>query len=157
MAIDLQKLTADQLRTLIVNCEKRGEVELAALAFKRLCAIQPAAATDEGLPADDPIRLAFWQAMYAAEEIRTRANGRTTRLSRTREKAKRDGIVATMEAMALKPAPSEGFAILTEGGHPEFTYEFIIAAHPDRFSAAAVTASRKRLHDKNIDLPEAAG
>ena len=145
MALDIAKLSADKLRTLIKNADAKGEKELSAKAFKQLCAIQPAAAVDDGLPADDPIRIAFWRAVHAAEEIRTQANGRTTRLARTREKAKRDGIIATMEAMALKSQPSEGFSILVDGGHPEFVFEHIIATHPERFSKPAIEAARLRL------------
>ena len=147
MAMDITKLDAQQLRTLIENADRRGERELSAQAFKQLCIVQPAAAVDDGLPADDPIRIAYWRALHAAEELRSRANGRTTRLSRTREKAKRDGIIATMEAMALKSSPSEGFTILVTGGHPEFTYEHIISAHSDRFRADVVAAARVRLAD----------
>ena len=150
MPVDLLKLTPEQLRTLIVNADRLGDRDLSARAFKQLCAVQPAAAVDDGLPADDAVRIAFWKALFAAEELRTAANGRTTRLSRTRDKARRDGIIATMQAMALKPQPSDGFRILLAGGHPEFTYEHIICEHPERFNAEVVKAARLRLVEFQI-------
>ncbi len=150
MAVDLLKLSPEQLRILIGNADRLGDRDLSARAFKQLCAAQPAAAVDDGLPAHDEVRIAFWKALFAAEELRTIANGRTTRLSRTREKAKKDGIIATMQAMALKPQPSEGFRILLEGGHPEFTYEHIICEHPQRFPAETVRAARLRLAEFDI-------
>lgn len=152
MALDLEKMTPQQLRTLIQNADQRGAAELSASAFKQLCKIQPGVETNDGLAADDPVRIEFWRAINAAEELRTRANGKTTRLSRTRQKAGREGIVATMEAMALKAAPSEGFRILIEGGHPEFVFEHIIARHPNRFSGSAVKAAHARLVDHGIRL-----
>ena len=152
MPVDVLKLTPEQLRILIKNADRLGDRDLSTRAFKQLCAVQPAAAVDDGLPTDDAVRIAFWQALFAAEELRTVANGKTTRLSRTRDKAKRDGIIATMQAMALKAQPSEGFRILLKGGHPEFTYEHIICEHADRFDAATVRAARLRLSEFNISL-----
>lgn len=152
--IDVTKLDAAQLRNLMDNAQRLGRQDVYNDAFRQLCAILPAGASD-GTMMDEVLVQKFWRAVHAAEELRSRETGRTARLSRTRQKVDRDGVIVTMEAMALKQTPSKGFEILTSGGMPELLFEYIILEHPDQFAAAAVEASRARLIKHEIPLPKA--
>lgn len=152
MALDVNTLDAGQLRNLMANAKRLGNDEMYAKAFARLCAILPGSASD-GSVMGDVISQKFWQAVHAAEQVKTEINGKTTRLTRTRQKVERDGIIVTMESLAMKPQPSDGFTVLVNHGLPHLVFEHIIAEHPDRFSPAAVDASRRRLTEHKIELP----
>ncbi|WP_143324130.1 hypothetical protein [Caulobacter sp. X] len=151
MPLDLEKLDAEKLRNLMANARRLGDETLYAQAFARLCAILPNGGSEDLL--DDVLVQKFWKAVHAAEQIKSEQNGKTTRLSRTRQKVAKDGVVATMESMALKPKPSDGFTILVDYSLPHLVFEYIIAEHPDRFSAEARSAAHKRLRDFGISLP----
>ena len=153
MPVNLATLDAAQLRTYMQNARRLKNDEAYNQAFAALCILSPGAIED-GSIMDDPIVQRFWQAVTAAEQIKTEANGRTTRLSRTRQKASKDGVIATMEAMACKPQPSEGFHILRDGGFPQFVFEYIIAEYPARFSPVATAAAKARLDEFDIALPD---
>ncbi len=152
MEIDYAKLSANELRGLMINARRLANDEVYAAAFNRLCEVAPDA--DHSI-ADmaDPLTSRFWQAVTAAEQVRTQANGKTTRLSRTRTKAKQKGIVATMADLALKPSPSEGFGYLVDAGLPHLVFEYVIAEMPNRFEPEVVSAALSRLDAFKIDRP----
>jgi hypothetical protein len=145
MAVDLNKLDAKQLRQVMVNARRLGNEEAYRKAFARLCAVLPGAEDTEG--SADPLVQRFWQAVHAAEQIRTEVNGRTTRLSRTRQKVARVGIIETMSSVVVKSEPSAGFFILKDGGLPEFLFESVIREFPDRFPSDVRGAAETRLKD----------
>ena len=152
MEIDYEKLSADELRGLMANARRLKSDDVYRGAFAQLCKLAPNA---DGQVDDlnDPLVQRFWQAVTAAEQIRTEANGKTNRLQRTRNKAAKEGVVATMEALALKPEPSDGFHYLVDEGLPHLVFEYVILETPSRFSEAAVEASRRRLNKHHIPLP----
>lgn len=114
------------------------------------CQVRIAELAGQGF--DDKLEREFWIAVAAAEEIATQRNGRTTRLSRTRQKAKRVGIVQCLLDWALDPSTTQGFAILVDGGHPELTGEAIVIRHASKFPPEAVRAARNKLANHGIDL-----
>ena len=152
MPLDVGKLNAEELRNLMANAKRLGDESMYASAFAQLCRVLPNGASD-GTLSDDVLVQKFWKAVHAAEQIKTDQNGKTTRLSRTRQKVAKDGIIVTMESLALKPKPSDGFAILLGHNLPELVFEHIIAEHPARFSETAVIAARQRLTAHGIPLP----
>jgi hypothetical protein len=146
------KRTTDpkQLRNLMDNAKRLGRQDVYAAALQRLCEVLPGSNQTD---APDPIMQRFWKAVHAAEELKTELNGRTTRLSRTRQKLARDGVITTMEDLALKPKPGERFMLLVGHGLSELVFEYIILDYPSAFSACAVDAARKRLLEYGVAPP----
>ena len=72
----------EKLRVIIENARRRGATELADSAFRRLVSI---------LPSEQPgtVEHDFWRTVHTFEHVLTEENGRTTRLSRTRQKVHR--------------------------------------------------------------------
>lgn len=69
----------EKLRTIIKNARQRAANELANAAFKKLVSILPSA--KQGTVEHD-----FWKTVHAFEQVLTEERGKTTRLSRTRQK-----------------------------------------------------------------------
>lgn len=136
---------AEQLRTVIKNARKRGQTTVADAAFRRLISILPS-------EAPGTLEYDFWQTVYAFEHELTEERGRTTRLSRTRQKVARVGEVETLRDWALSTQETDGFKMLLERGMPELTGEAIVLRHPDRFDQHIVAAARKRLVDAGVDV-----
>ena len=151
MALDVMRLDVQGLKNLMANAKRIGNHEVYNQAFDRLCTIKPEA-TMNGELSSDPIVLECWRAIHAAEQIKTEINKKTTLLNRTRQKISRDGIIETMQSLALKKNPSDGFSILVEAGMPHLVFEYIIVKHPERFSSEAVIASQRRLAQHGIEL-----
>ena len=142
MAVDLTRLNAEQLRTVMANARRLNNLEAYNQAFSQLCTMLPGA--EAGGDAD-PISEAFWKAVHAAEEVRPTTNGRTTRLTKLRQKAAKEGVVGIIESVVLKPAAGDGFDALRGAGMPEMLFESIVVDNPDQFSPEAVAASSMRL------------
>jgi len=100
---------------------------------------------------DDEIEREFWRAVTCAEEFKTAENGKTTRLSRTRQKYERDGALGCISHWALNAKTTDGFHILVNAGRPEFTAEAIVIRHSTKFSDDVVSAAKKKLSDHGID------
>lgn len=133
-----------KLKQLIANAKAKGEQEVEAAAFKRFIAIAPA-------EKPGTLEYDFWQTIHAFELVLTEERGKTTRLSRTRQKVARSGVVATLEAWA-QGKETEGFKMLMERGMPELAGEAIILRHPSYFSAETLAAAKKRLGEAGVDL-----
>jgi hypothetical protein len=101
----------------------------------------------------DPIVVEFWRAIAALEEVRRETHGKTVRASRTRTKVKKDGVMATIEALVLNKEPSDGFRWLVEAGLGDLTAEHIGARYPAHFSAEALATSKARLAEYGIPAP----
>ncbi len=146
MAVDPDTLDDPTLlRNLMKNAQAAGRLDLVLRCQIRLARLA-------GREYDDELESEFWQAVAVAEELASQRNGRTTRLSRTRQKVKRVGVVQCLIDWALDPSVTQGFTILVGGGHPELTGEAIVVRHADRFSADAVAAARAKLVDHGVDV-----
>ena len=86
-----------------------------------------------------------------AEELRTAENGRTTRLSRTRQKHKRDGAKKCIADLATSSGFTEGFRILTDGGHPELTFEAILLRHSEQFTPDETETVQEKLRAAGLN------
>jgi len=133
-----------ELRGIINNAADQGVEEVRLAAFKRLIEVVP-----EEKPGS--VEHDFWRSITAFEHLRTVANGKTTRLSRTRQKVKRVGILKVLEDFALG-RETEGYESLMELEMPELTGEAIILRHQAAFTAEAVAAARSRLSSAGVDL-----
>lgn len=85
------------------------------------------------------------QAVYAYERILTEKNGRTTRASRTWPLIERKGVIAAVESIVTRERSTMGFDALAANGLDEHAFEAVVLRHPQHFSEAAVSTSKRRL------------
>lgn len=130
------------LRNWIENAKKDAEIH--DTAFRRLISL---------VPSEKPGTLEhdFWQTVNAFELMLSQERGRTTRLSRTRQKVARVGVKQTLKDWAMSDKKTEGFKMLLERQMPEFTGEAIVLRHAKEFDDAAVSAAQTRLTDEGVD------
>jgi hypothetical protein len=128
---------ATKLRQLAVNAASKGVSEVERSARLRLYAI---------LPSEQPGTLEYdvWQSIYCLEDTLGLERGKTTRLSRTRQKIARDGEQKTVADLVLG-TPSDGFSMLIERRMPELTFEAVAIKHSDRFDEEVISAAKARL------------
>ena len=139
----------EQLRIVVENARKRGGTDLADAAFRRLVTV---------LPSEQPgtVEHDFWRTVYTFEHVLTEERGRSTRLTRTRQKVGRVGVHQTLIDWALGKNETEGFAMLLERGLPELAGEAIVLRHRDGFESEVVGAAQARLEAAGIDVEAAA-
>ena len=134
----MQSRDPGQLRQWIVNAQRLGSKEVEDAAFRRLIEVSPA---------DEPgtVEHDLWRTVAAFEHLLTQERKKTTRLSRTRQKLARVGVVQTLTDWASDTKQTDGFNMLIERGMPELTGEAIVLRHADRFPDTVTTAARERL------------
>ena len=135
----------DRLRTFIKNAKTRNENGIVDTAFRRLISLVPS--EESGTVEHD-----FWQTVNAFEFTFSEERGKTTRLSRTRQKVSRVGVIETLKDWALSDKKTDGFEMLLERGMPELTGEAIVLRHPDKFDQNVRDAARARLVDAGVDM-----
>ena len=135
----------EKLRTWIKNARIRNEAKIADAAFRRLISLVPSE-----LPGS--VEHDFWQTVHAFEYTLSEERGRTTRLSRTRQKVSRVGVVETLKGWALDDKQTQGFEMLLERGMPELTGEAIVLRHSDKFDVKVQAAARGRLVKAGVDV-----
>ncbi len=135
----------EKLRTLIENARTQKQADIADAAFRRLISL---------VPSEKPgtVEHDFWQTVHAFEFTLSEERGRTTRLSRTRQKVGRVGVIETLKDWALSDKKTDGFEMLLERGMPELTGEAIVLRHPDKFDVAVLNSARSRLVAAGVDL-----
>jgi hypothetical protein len=135
----------ERLRTWIDNALKQKHAQIADAAFRRLVSILPS--EEKGTVEYD-----FWQTIHAFELVLTQERRKTTRLSRTRQKVGRVGIVRTLKDWAQNTKSTDGFDMLLARGMPELTGEAIVLRHPEKFDETVRAAARQRLVASGIDV-----
>ncbi|MBU1174369.1 MAG: hypothetical protein KKH72_03120 [Alphaproteobacteria bacterium] len=139
MAVDPNALSdVKQLRQLMKNAHERDREDLVLACQLRIAKLK-------GLEFSDVLEREFWQAVACAEEFKTIENGKTTRLSRTRQKYERVGAKQCLADWANDPKLTDGFRILIRAGHPEYTGEAVVVRHADLFDSATVEAAKAKL------------
>ena len=90
--------------------------------------------------------------VQAFEYTLSEERGKNTRLSRTRQKVAKAGVVQTLSDWAAGSQETKGFRMLLERGMPEFTGEAITLRHPgtvrtacSRGGATEADGGRRRL------------
>ena len=134
----------EKLRRIVENARKREAVALADAALRKLVSV---------LPSERPgtVEFDFWRTIHCFEHVLTEERGRTTKLSRTRQKVRRVGVVQTLIDWALDTKQTDGFRMLLERNMPELTGEAIILRHPDKFEHLVVSAAHARLEAVGVD------
>ena len=133
-----------KLRTLRENAQRLGVPEVEEAAFRRLVEILP-----EEAPGS--IEHDFWKTIHAFEEILRDERGKTVRLSRTRQKIDRVGVMQTLIDFAVSKAPTDGFNMLIERGLPELTGEALVLKHANHFEPEVLDSARSRLEGAGVD------
>ena len=133
-----------KLRNWMANARRLGRDDVYQAAFRQLCRI-------EGRDIDDPLAADFAAVMRALEEALSEQNGKTTRLSRTRQKLARAGVRKTLADLALKPKPSEGFLKLMEFEMAEMSAEALILEYRQEFEPEVVAAAERRLAEYGVN------
>lgn len=134
----------EKLRNWMANARRLEREDVYQLAFRQLCRI-------EGKDIDDPLAAEFAKVMRALEEALTQKNGRTTRLSRTRQKLARAGVRKTLADLALRPTPSAGFLHLINFGMADMSAEKLIIKYAAEFEPEVIAAAQKRLDEYGIE------
>lgn len=145
IALVSQCQDSEQLRNIRKNALKRGADKLADVAFRRLVSLAPAEAPGS-------VEHDFWQTIHAFELILTEERGKATRLSRTRQKVARVGVVQTLRDWATSSKETDGFQMLLARGMPELTGEAIVMRHGQHFGGPVVSAARARLEKAGVSL-----
>jgi hypothetical protein len=135
---------ARKLKQMAENAKAHGAADVEQAALLRLYAVLPAA--EPGTLEHD-----VWQSVYALEGALKAERGKTTLLSRTRQKLKRDGEVVTVIDLVTGKA-SAGFQMLLDRHMPELTFEAVALRHPHRFTSELLAAAEKRLADAGVNL-----
>jgi hypothetical protein len=145
LAFIAQCVDADKLRSLIKNARDRSESAVVDAAFRKLISL---------VPSERPgtVEHDFWQTIYAFEHLLTQEREKTTRLSRTRQKVARVGVMQTLRDWALSDKETHGFRMLLNLEMPELTGEAIVLKHSESFEPEIVAAARQRLSDAGVDL-----
>lgn len=148
MAYDKAKLFAliascsdtGKLRNWIDNARRKGVKEVEDAAINRLIEVEALKNHDN----PDELELDFWKSIIALEFVLSQERGKTTRLSRTRQKIARVGIRKTLADLALSAEPSEGYFLLRDRGMLEMSAEAVVLRHPEQFDAETIAAAQKR-------------
>jgi hypothetical protein len=133
-----------RVRALLDNARRAGSATVERAAFDRLCALLPATAA--GSVAHD-----VWKSVHALEELLRQERGKTTRLSRTRQKIERDGEARTAADLTMKREASSGFRDLIARGLPHLTFEAVVLRHHRHFEPAVQDAAAARLTEAGLD------
>ena len=134
----------EKIRNLMANALRLGYDDLVLGCQIRIAELG-------GQQFDDALEKEFWTAVNIAEEFKTAENGKTTRLTRTRQKYNRDGAKKCVEDLAIKPAITEGFRILAKNGRVDLTFEAVLLRHAGQFDESAITIAKTKLRDNGVD------
>ena len=134
-----------ELESLIRNATKLGNAPVAEAAFRKRVSL---------VPAERPgsVEHDFWQMVQAFEFTLSEERGKNTRLSRTRLKVEKTGVVQTLRDWAVGSQEASGFRMLLERGMPEFTGEAITLRHRELFESPVLEAAQQRLTAAGVDV-----
>lgn len=132
-----------KLRQLAANAHERGQEEVRRAATLRLYEVQPS-------EKQGTLEYDVWQSIYALEGELSHERGKTTRLSRTRQKIARDGEERTVADLVTGKV-SDGFRMLVERNMPQLTFEAVALKHSGQFDKQVLSAAEQRLNDVGYD------
>jgi len=130
---------ADKLHILMLNARRMGSERVAEAAFRKRIDVLT------GEEHDDPLTEDFWRSIHTIEAVLTEKNGKSTRLTPTRQKLTRAGTVKTLSDIAVKAKASDGSELLFANDMADRTAEAVILRHPDAFDEKTRDAATARL------------
>lgn len=140
---------AEELRRLVASAKRLNAKPVEEAAFRKLITL--GIEHDTGSVEHD-----FWRTVNAFEADLKEERGKTVRLSRTRQKVAKDGVIKTLTDWALGH-PTDGFNMLIERDMPELLGEAIVLRHADDFEPHVVEAARSRLSSAGVDIDRVMG
>ncbi|RWL95232.1 hypothetical protein [Mesorhizobium sp.] len=145
MAIEPEQMEDPvKIRNLMKNARAKDRLDIVLRCQVRLAQLA-------GRQYQDQLEREFWTAVHVAEEFATAKNGKTTKLSRTRQKERRVGVVQCLIDWALDSDTTEGFRMLCAAQRPELTGEAIVVRHRGRFDEVVVAGAEGKLRQNGID------
>jgi hypothetical protein len=148
---DASKLkTPKECRTVMERAKNRNLPEVYNAAFRRFCELVATAHDDPS----DPLVCEFYKTLAAYEQLLTEKNGRNTPASRTRQKITKKGIQQSLIEWTCAREATDGFKLLIAKGLPEYTGEYLVAKHHNRFPKDVVATAKSRLAAHEIALPK---
>ena len=126
----------DKLKNWIANARREGAEDVEKAAFKRLISIAPS-------EAPGTVEHDFWQTIHAFEYVLSDERGKTTILSRTRQKVALVGVEKTLTDWALNTELPRGDVAV---------HQAIVLRHPRKFDSDVVSAARERLQEAGVDV-----
>lgn len=126
-----------KLRKLADNAAAVGDTEVLREARLRLYSVAPS-------QCPGTLEHAVWKSIFALEDALSDESSTTKRLTRTRQKIKRDGEQGTVRDLILGK-PSRGFAMLVERDMVDLTFEAVALSFPERFEPEVLAAAETRL------------
>src|SRR5262245_1505831 len=137
----IEKLkTPKDCAAFIVNARERNRLDLVKEAYQRTVVLR----TDAYGP-KSPLERQCVEAIYAYEEVLSARAGRRITASKTWQNAKKLGIFTAVDKAVGRKEDESVYAALVEMGLERFTFEAIVAQHPNEFSFEAVEQSRARV------------
>ncbi|WDR01821.1 hypothetical protein PSQ19_13985 [Devosia algicola] len=136
-----------KLRKLMANAVRLGHDDLAFNCQLRIAELV-------GETHDAGIEREFWTAIAAAEEFKTAAAGKSSKLTKLRAKHKRVGAQRVLADQIMEDGFSDGFDTLVANGRGDLTGEAVVLRHDDEFSVDEVNAARKKLMEHGISSAE---
>lgn len=134
----------EKLRALMGNAKRLGRDDLVLACRFRLAELA-------GHEFNDVLEREFWTALTAAEEFKSAENGKTTRLSRTRQKYARVGARKVIEDLAASSKITEGFRVLCENGRPDLTFEGVVLRNRHLFEEYVLAEAKTKLLNNGLD------
>lgn len=141
--------TLAECRRVMERARKQNNEEFYQLVFRRLCELGGHEHDD---PADPLVR-DFYATLTAYEQLLTEKNGKTTSASRTRQKLKNKGVEQSLIDWAMKTDETPGFNLLVKAGLYQFTGEYVVLQHSDRFPTEVIERAKARLTQHGVPLP----
>lgn len=132
-----------KLRKLMANAVRLDHTDLAFNCQLRIAELA-GAAHEAGIERE------FWTAIVAAEEFKTAAAGKNSKLTKIRAKHKRVGAQRVLADLAMEAEISEGFETLVANGRGDLTGEAIVLRHDETFSVDEVNAARRKLMEHGV-------
>lgn len=134
----------DKIRNLMANARRLGYGDLVVRCQIRLAELG-------SQQFEDALEREFWTAALVVEEFETAENGKSTRLTKVKQKYRRDGAKKCVEDLAVRPQITEGFGTLAENGRVDLTFEAVLLRHADQFDESAVATAKTKLLDNGVD------
>lgn len=136
---------SEDLKVVMDRAQEQGREDVYQTAFKRYCEVV-------GRSYEDDLEKDFYETLSAYERLLSEKNGKNQKASRTRQKIKNKGFKACLEDWALSKQPSEGFLRLVENGLAEYTAEYVVTRHPDKFSDEVLASAIERLEKYEVKV-----
>lgn len=138
-----------ECRTVMDRAKKGGNDAVYQNVFRRMCELSGHQNDDP----DDTLVRDFHATLAAYEQLLTEKNGRNQPAGRTRQKVKNKGVVQSLIDWATSKAETPGFNLLVDAGLYEFTGEYVVVRHSDRFPSEVVAKARARLEAHGVEVP----